>query len=261
MAVSQKLADHLRKHAVNNIHGQAIAELKAKADRDEAMGPKGQHTNLRKAIFDELVEIMPAGHVEWVEPYFFRGEVTIESYTDYSGNRDPVTNELPTRQKPYMQFGWRGGEYKFPKVSGFHDQVTFREETSQSYSRWHSGKSNGKVRIYVGDWGSKSQFKQLKDGTHRYGDIAQTIKNGYDGFIARIKAERARRSNMDQVQTVIEGLDHEFKPYRGVSIEPHSSATAPVTVKIDCTKSLTVDQATELLNLLAKFGIGHDLAK
>lgn len=254
MAVSQKLVDRLKSFEMQNKHAKAIAELNAQADKAEVAGFKGDFIAIRKKVFEELVKLL-SGEVEWVEPHFFRGEVTIEEYTDYSSERLP-SGDFPKIQKPNMTFGWRGGNFNFigEMLRSFHPIWSIDYEWSGT-SAWRKKQTN-KIRIYVGDYGSKLMFRQLKDGGFRYADIARTITNQVSTRKELIKTERARNQNKSAVQTVIDGLDEEFKPYNGIRLEASATTDKPVFVKLDKSMAMTPEAAIEMLNMLRKHGIG-----
>lgn len=236
-------------------HKAAIAELNAKADAMEAAGHKGEHTELKRRIFDELVKIMP-GEVVWMDSEFHRGELTIEEYTGYSKERD-IDGNYATKLEPCMHYGWRGGDFKFSGklLSGFYANVDYKQTYEQTGSWRRNGKPLG-VRIYVGDYGSKEQFKQMKDGTHRYADIAALIKCRAESHKLQIKAAIQAAKNKDAVTEVKVGIDQEFKDYNGVVVTASSNVNAPVTIKLDATRTMTTEAAIELLNVLKKHGLG-----
>jgi hypothetical protein len=259
MAVSQKLADHLRKHAVNNIHGKAIAELKAKADKAEAEGHKMPYVAIDRAVYDNLRARVGDENIEWIEPNFRRTEIKIESFTDYSQPIDPVTGQRPTIEKPDMWYGWEGGTFKFRgKYAGFNADWYKKEEHTSAYGRQGFGKRNGKVRIYVGghNGSSKEQFKQQATGNHRYGDIATAIHRQAERWLIAAQDEARRIQNRSTAQQIHDMLDQPHKQYNGVTIGSSASAATPILLRIDVTRSLTLEAAAEILNVLKKHNIG-----
>ena len=128
------------------------------------------------------------------------------------------------------------------------------------YEQTHSWRRSGKhlgYRIYIGcGGGRKSQYKQMKDGSFRYDDIATELYHEYKKHETEENAARARKVNEKHGEAQAVVNDVELKRYNGVEVYNSTDVTKPVQVKIDATRNLSAAEATELLQVLKKYGIG-----
>lgn len=259
-----KLAAHLQSfeqkrkaEAIQNQHKDATAVLVAKADISEAAGFQGgREMKIRKGMFVELLAKFGPELIEWVEPYFYRSEVTIEQYSDYSAPRDADGNP-PLIDRPTLNYGWRGGEFQFiGRAKSFHPNYRLVAESTHT-SQWRSH-NNGKVRIYTGDFGAQNQYKQLKDGTHRYADIATDFYRQWETVVAASKLARAKMSQHSFVQDVLSQVG-ELKSYGSVAVSASGNADLPIAIRIgrydsSTASHTTVEKAVVLINALKDAG-------
>lgn len=234
--VSEVIA-RLQAHNAAEEAKKPIAEHNAKVEAARAAGPNAfikKESSVARAIWRYLEPDKFKG-VTFEEEHFFATEPRFEDGHVYG---------------PY---GWQPARIKFPTYGV---RYTLVEVYDNYRGSWRS-RSTGRYNLYVGDYGGdRKLFKELKAGGYKYYEIAAELGHRIRSEEARARAAAAVKANKTAVEEVIAGLDAEFKPYSGVSLEASADAAKPVFVKLDRSRTMTVEAATALLNVLKKFDIG-----
>lgn len=252
-----KLADQMRKNLAeleaNKDRPVIEAFLKEQEELRTAGMPKemARRCEIKKAIFEHLSKLCP-GDVTFVEGHFHMPErIIVEDYNDYKAGKNE-DGTYPQKRKVSSWAGWTEASIRTP----YYLYYDIKHEQSDSGSHWSTRRStfNGKIRIYTGDHGNKSQYKQMKDGTHRYEDIAHDLANQIKKEKAAIEAERVRKQQRNIAQEVVNGIEG-YKQYRGVSVNSSSDVNKPVQLVLNTTRNFTKEQAEAILNALKGAGV------
>ena len=135
--------------------------------------------------------------------------------------------------------------------------VTYYIEFKSEYteiSRWRS-KPTGKMRISVGDYGSRTSFPQKKDGSHNYEEIARRLAMIARNKNAAAKADALRQANSAGLATLkAELFPNDKNGYCNV-IAGSVDAQAPVLFKFDIYHNMSPDQARTLAAAMRAAGI------
>lgn len=127
-----------------------------------------------------------------------------------------------------------------------------QERTSSTYS-WRS-KPTGKLRLSIGDYGSRRSFPQRKDGGHNYEEVAAILCS----LVAQKKSRDLATANQQRNRATAEAIRKEFNlPEYHDLVAP--SASKDVAVMLDFSKisSVTIspEKAREVLAALRGLGI------
>jgi hypothetical protein len=232
---TQKITARLQAFNDQAANREIIEAHKVKVEAAMRAGPsKELLTEERhlKAIFGFLQDYTTSCSFEPVS--FFERDITIEE------------------GRVYGQYGWSRPQIKMP----FPVSMYFKEVWQEGYSRW-SSKATGKYTLYVGGYGNDARrFQTLKDGSMKYREAAQEIFSRLNDAKRAAQVEAARRANRNAVEAVVAGLTEKFENYNGVTLTATPDAEKPVMVKLDRTRSMSVEAAIELLNVLKKHNIG-----
>lgn len=127
-------------------------------------------------------------------------------------------------------------------------QVDFKEEYTSS--TWRS-RPTGKIRMTVGDYGERQSYRQKKDGTFSYDKAADRI----EAYVIRQTKASDAQSRRNANKTVVA----EFRKLANVTeygwFGVSDDLEKPIRVKIDISRSMSVDEAFKLVEALKAIGI------
>lgn len=233
--VAYKAKEDERKAASK--HAAAIAENAPKVEAVRAAGPTKQckfESETARCIFSYLKYELPT--VAFEEEHFDEGNMV--------DNGDSVwfnpAKYVPARIK--LPYG----------VSYGHDVVY----SAGGGSSWHAKPVGNKIVIFQCYDEKQKHFRQLKDGGFKYREIADELVRRVRQQHNRALAEQKRKENVSAVQQVLANVSPPHKSYNGVSINASAIDGKPVLVKLDWTRSMTIEAATALLNVLKQYDIG-----
>jgi hypothetical protein len=219
-----------------------LAPYKAKSEAMRAAGPTKDCEQLSKhvtAIYHALKHECPAARLV---PAEFYDTQSVGTYTIEEGK---------TEYMIHGSYGWRPAELQLPqKVT-----LCWKEQWTE-VTRFRS-KPNGKHTLHVGGY-SRSEavgsFQTLKDGSMKYYEIAQTIARCVRAKEGKAEHEAAKARLSSVVAAVSEKVGHQA--YRGLSLTATADPEKPVSVRIDCTRAMSQEDAESLLSILKGYGIG-----
>lgn len=135
--------------------------------------------------------------------------------------------------------------------------VTFfidRKSERTSISRWHS-RPTGRMRVVVGDYGSRKSFPQKKDGTHNYEEIALLLTAIANKKNTATKLDAQRRANSAGLRALkAELFPNDPKGYCDV-VTPSESPSAPVRFRFAIDHAMSPDRARALAAAIRAAGI------
>lgn len=230
---AQKITARLQAFNEQAANREIIEAHKAKVEAARAEGPSKEslrHARHYEQIARELKMMVPS--ITYEAPTFYERDITIEE------------------GKVFGSYGWSSPSIKMP----FNVYITFKDQYTQE-SAWRS-RPNGKMSCTIGDYSDRKTFRELKDGTFNYYEMAREIFHRLQGAKAAYDAEQRRKANVEAVEQVRVNLVQEFRSYYGVQLSSSATPDKPVRVKIDTTKEMTVQQAVDLLDFLRTHDIG-----
>lgn len=127
-------------------------------------------------------------------------------------------------------------------------QVNIKEEYS---SGWRP-KPTGRIRVTVGDWGSRQSFVQLKDGTFSKACAEALI---YEATRMKTAKERETRANANRDVVADFLADHPLSGYGAMRVSTSSSLEAPIRVELKMDSLMTVEDAAKLYDALMSVGL------
>lgn len=131
------------------------------------------------------------------------------------------------------------------------DIVEERAAAGRSYMR--GGYKTGKIRLSVGDYGSKQSYPQRKDGTHNYEAIAGRLIAHVEKQLLKDEAEAQRKRNESAAARVRDRFG--MSTYDYAKVEASQSPTAPVHLKYAIAGSFTEERAIEIIEALKSVGL------
>jgi hypothetical protein len=132
-------------------------------------------------------------------------------------------------------------------------QLDFVQERSHQ-SSWRSS-PNGKMRLTVGGFGSRTSFPQRKDGSHNYEEIARMLMSYAMKKNAEAVAADNRRGNTQKIANLAAELfPNDKNGYQDV-VTASSSPEAPVRFRFKLDHALTSDQARALAAAIRAAGV------
>lgn len=134
--------------------------------------------------------------------------------------------------------------------------VTYHMDIKEEYTsdgRWRSH-ANGRLRITVGDYGSRKSYPQNKTGGHNYEAIQQEL---YYYAKRKIEEDKRRRlvSSNEEIATDLRrelGLE---QYYGSMRVNSSSSLEYPVFVTIEVKNAMTPEQARKVHAALKSVGL------
>lgn len=94
-----------------------------------------------------------------------------------------------------------------------------------NWYRYRNRRANGITRVYIGHCGAKKMFRQRRDGTMRYDDIADELARRYHSHKEMIVANKRRQVREQKSQELKEQIGAEY----GLKVESWRS-TCPIKV-------------------------------
>lgn len=221
-------------------HAEAIAENAVKVEAVRAAGPTKQ------CKFESQVARCIWGYLKYEFPN--SATVTFEEERFDEGRMNQMENEVwfsPAKYEP--------ARIKMPyHVSYGHDQVYSEGGRYGLYAK----ATGNKIVIHQCYDEQRKHFRQLKDGSFKYYEIAQELMRRIRMQHNRALAEQQRKNNVSHVQQVFDNISPPHKSYNGVQVTASQNVDKPVFVKIDLGRAMTVEAATALLNVLKQYEIG-----
>jgi hypothetical protein len=234
---AQKITARIQAYNAKVAEREILAKHREEVEARRAAGPTKEQKFIErhlKQVYENLKHMRSDVSFQPVE--FKEADITIED------------------GKVYGWYGYTSPEIKLPK--GYYVSISFHEVWESGYSSF-SSRRTGKYRVHIGPYGRDGRdFRQLKDGTFKYYEMACELNSRLNDITRQLAHQAKVSANKSSVQTVLEGLDEEFKPWNGVELESTASEEKPVMVKVSVTRGMSVEKATELLKVLKTFGIG-----
>lgn len=132
-------------------------------------------------------------------------------------------------------------------------EVTVQEESTGTFYRRNA---NGKLRVYIGTYGDKKMFPQLKDGSFSYEKIVAEILDRVEKD--RYRRERAARDaeTRSKSNEIVERLKAKYES-RQHGCVVQGATYAPNKVRVSFDGGLTEEQADQVLALLVAFKVAR----
>lgn len=129
--------------------------------------------------------------------------------------------------------------------------IDIKEEYTGT-SSWRS-RPNGKIRVSVGSFGSRTSYPQKKDGTHNYAKIASRLVGLANAEIAKKRAEAQAARNAGGAEELRKELG--LQEYWGtMRVNTSSRKDKPIKVGVEIKQEMTADEARALHAALKNLG-------
>lgn len=129
-----------------------------------------------------------------------------------------------------------------------HWLIDIKQEYTTSTWRSHP---TGKLRMTIGDYGSRQSYRQLKDGTFSYDKIVEKILE-HVRHKAAVNDAQARR-NVNKAIAEQFRKDNDLCDYGWFSSS--TNLEKPINISMNLKRDMTVEQATRLVEALKAIGI------
>ena len=84
--------------------------------------------------------------------------------------------------------------------------LEWKKERQSTHSSFYMGALNGKLRLYIGNWGDKTHFRMKKDGTMRIDDIADELELRFRRDLAIKRRESDAASKRKTNEALVERI-------------------------------------------------------
>lgn len=130
-----------------------------------------------------------------------------------------------------------------------------REDTS---NRRYGEPRTGRLYVTVGQFGDRKRFPARKDGTVSADKIAEELITYARGVNYKKAADARQRDAKPVVEELRATLKVGSYGTDGLSLEPSTSADAPVFLKFRFERSVTVERAQEIIAALRSVGLARE---